>query len=260
MVTELRVDLSLKENLEKLYERRKKLKKKLERMSKTISDTQKRLEKENKNQDKINEETELKIKRAQREKSWYEKFNWFITSEGKLAVGGKDAQQNDILYSKYFEDNDLFFHAEIKGASAVILKNGVNASERELYETAQFAACYSKAWVSGLATIDTYHMRKDQVSKHTSEGYTGKGGFALKGERKWYKNMELKLTLYAKEVEGVLILHVFPGDLQTKPKIVVVPGKKKKGEISKTVSKLLKVHPDEVIMMLPGNSEMKISR
>jgi predicted ribosome quality control (RQC) complex YloA/Tae2 family protein len=32
--------------------------------------------------------------RSMRKKHWFEKFNWFISSEGYLVLSGSDAQQN----------------------------------------------------------------------------------------------------------------------------------------------------------------------
>lgn len=31
---------------------------------------------------------------------WFEKFNWFISSEGYLVLSGRDAQQNEILIKR----------------------------------------------------------------------------------------------------------------------------------------------------------------
>ena len=83
-------------------------------------------------------------------------------------IGGRNAQQNDIAFSRYMEDDDLFFHADIQGASAVILKNGKSASEEELQEAAQFAASFSKAWINGNAAVDVYAVEKKQLSKHAT--------------------------------------------------------------------------------------------
>lgn len=36
--------------------------------------------------------------RSVRRKHWFEKFNWFISSEGYLILSGSDAQQNVIFH------------------------------------------------------------------------------------------------------------------------------------------------------------------
>jgi predicted ribosome quality control (RQC) complex YloA/Tae2 family protein len=38
-----------------------------------------------------------------RKKFWFEKFLWFISSDGYIVVGGRDAQQNEVyLFSFSF--------------------------------------------------------------------------------------------------------------------------------------------------------------
>lgn len=253
---ELRLDMTLQENLNLFYEKRKKLARKLERLKKVLEENLEKLSKLKSEEEEMSRKKEIIIKRAKRPRQWYEKFHWFFTSGGRLAIGGRNASQNDILYSRYFEDNDLFFHADIHGGSVVILKDGTNASDQELQEAATFAACYSKGWTTGTAALDVYALKREQVSKHAHGGYIGKGGFALKGERLWFRNMKLKLTLYSKRIKDIEVLHVHPGDIDVKPKVVIVPGKKKKGEIAKKVLSVLNVDHDEVIQALPGPSEI----
>ncbi len=43
---------------------------------------------------------EKAILRPVRKQIWFEKFIWFISSDGYLVLGGKDAQQNEILYKR----------------------------------------------------------------------------------------------------------------------------------------------------------------
>ncbi|MCL4389344.1 NFACT RNA binding domain-containing protein [Candidatus Marsarchaeota archaeon] len=133
------------------------------------------------------------------QKEWYEKFHWFFTSDGMLAVGGRDARQNELLNSRHFENGDLFFHANIFGASAVILKNGERADAKAKEETAQFAACYSSAWKESLPIVDVYAMKREQVSKSTAMGAISTGSFVMKGEREWYRGITLSLVFFVKE-------------------------------------------------------------
>ena len=132
------------------------------------------------------------------EKEWYEKFHWFFTSNGMLVIGGRDAKQNELLNSRHFENGDLFFHANIFGASVTILKNGGGANNEGKEEAAQFAACYSSAWKEALPIVDVYAMRREQVSKSTGMGSISTGSFVLKGEREWYRGMALSLVFFVK--------------------------------------------------------------
>ena len=43
---------------------------------------------------------EKAILRPVRKQLWFEKFIWFVSSDGYLVLGGKDAQQNEMLYKK----------------------------------------------------------------------------------------------------------------------------------------------------------------
>lgn len=37
-------------------------------------------------------------------------------------LGGRDAAQNEHLVKRYFRQNDIYVHADIRGASSVIVK------------------------------------------------------------------------------------------------------------------------------------------
>ena len=46
--------------------------------------------------------------KAVRKPYWFEKFNWFITSENYLVLAGRDAQQNDLLVKRYLGPGDAY--------------------------------------------------------------------------------------------------------------------------------------------------------
>ena len=64
-------------------------------------------------------------------KEWYERYHWFITSDGLLAVGGRDSSSNSALVRKHLTEQDIVFHAEIYGSPFFILKNSAGISEME---------------------------------------------------------------------------------------------------------------------------------
>ncbi len=145
--------------------------------------------------------TEKKAKKKEfkeiRQRKWYERFNWFFASDGSLAIGGRSAKQNEEINSKYFEEGDLFFHADVFGASVTILKKGESAPEGAKDETAAFAGAFSKAWESGASSVDVYAMKRAQVSKSKEKGSLGTGSFLLSGEREWHKGIALGLAAFA---------------------------------------------------------------
>ena len=85
-------------------------------------------------------------------KLWYHRFRWFVTSDGIVVLGGRDASQNEELVKKYMTGGDLFMHADVHGASVVIVKGKTERMD----EVAQFAASYSGAWRSGHFSADVY--------------------------------------------------------------------------------------------------------
>ena len=52
---------------------------------------------------------EKAVLRPVRQQMWFEKFTWFVSSDGYLVLGGRDAQQNEILYKKYLRKGDVSY-------------------------------------------------------------------------------------------------------------------------------------------------------
>ena len=78
-----------------------------------------------------------------RKSFWFEKFLWFISSDNFVVIGGHDQQQNGLLVKKYLNKGDLYVHADIHGATSVIVKNPkdivVSLYIRKMYK----ATCFS---------------------------------------------------------------------------------------------------------------------
>ena len=253
---------SVYENASEYFNLAKKLKKKAVDTGKAIGVSEKELEDTGKEVERIEEqrETGKEIKRQ-----WYHDFHWLITSEGLLAIGGKDAKQNELLVKKHLGDKDLFFHADIHGASAVVLKDGKKANEKSLHETAQFAGCYSSAWRARLAGVDVYSVEKDQVSLSAPTGeYLAKGSFLIVGKKQYFKGVEMKMYLGKKKgLAGVFIIPSSTGNEYFEVCYELIPGKQEKEEIAKKLSQELGqmgvkgVKADEIAVLLPGRSEVK---
>ncbi len=198
-----------------------------------------------------------KPQKIRKEKKWFEKFHWFYTSFGNLCIGGKDASQNDLIFKKYMEDDDLFFHADITGGSVVILKKGVNSVLEERNEAAQFAASFSRAWKMKYASIDVYSLKKEQLSKYSQGQFVGKGGIAMEGQREWFRNTPLKLRIGFQE-NGEIEIIPFCSKKQLKNEKILTPGNDKKESAAKKLSNLLKIHTDDIAQILPSG-ELKIN-
>jgi predicted ribosome quality control (RQC) complex YloA/Tae2 family protein len=50
---------------------------------------------------------EKAVLRPVRQQMWFEKFIWFVSSDGYLVLGGRDSQQNEILYKRYLRKGDV---------------------------------------------------------------------------------------------------------------------------------------------------------
>ena len=125
-------------------------------------------------------------------KLWYHRFRWFVTSDGTVVLGGRDASQNEELVKKYLTGGDLFVHADVHGASVVIVKGKTERMD----EVAQFAASYSGAWRSGHFSADVYSALPSQVSKTPESGeFVSRGSFIVRGERTWYRNVPLAVGI-----------------------------------------------------------------
>ncbi len=261
MIMKVTIDFtkSAQENADLYYKKSKKLLQKKAGAEQAIKDLEKKL-------GKVSETTKtvVRTKMVVAEKEWYEKFHWTTTSDGMLVIGGRDAHQNELLNSKHFDDNDLFFHANIFGASVTILKNGINATKEAMEETAQMAACYSSAWKEGLHTVDVYAMRRNQVSKSTGKGSIATGSFLLSGERQWYRNVSLSLIFFVKDGKIVAAPEITFYRLKEKGNspakyVNVRQGNMKKSDAAKKISKALEFTELDTIMQQLPAGEFKVS-
>ncbi|EMR10803.1 hypothetical protein PNEG_00950 [Pneumocystis murina B123] len=99
---------------------------------------------------------------------WFEKFLWFISSDGYLVLGGRDSLQDKILIKDHFFENDIYVHADLKDASVVIIKNmhdSLFVPPSTLSQAGAFSISKSNAWTSKIVT-SAWWVRYDQVIKH----------------------------------------------------------------------------------------------
>jgi len=236
------------ENASSYYQLAKELAKKEEGAKKAIEETRSQLlAADGEHALAVSSKTGPKMKRK---REWYEPYKWFFTSGGKLVVAGRDAKQNDALVAKVMADNDLFFHADIQGAPATILAGGKSATQQEKLETAQFAASHSSAWKVGAASVDAYAVEKKQLSKHASGGFVGSGGFAIEGEREWFRGTSLGLAVGVKD--GIVVCLPSCHPEAEKLGVRLAPGNFEKGQAVKKITFLLKCSPDELLLALPS--------
>lgn len=179
---ELPLDKTIPQIADEYYQKSKKIKGKLAGLISAMEKTRKAMQ---------NEDTTVKTytdspMKAVRRREWYERFRWFITSEGFLVIGGRSASMNAEVVSKYLENNDLFFHTQNPGAPVSVLKNGQEAGDTSFYEAAQFATTYSALWKEGKYSGAAYYVEPEQVKKSAKSGeYLAKGSFLIEGKRNY---------------------------------------------------------------------------
>ncbi|CEG84016.1 hypothetical protein RMATCC62417_17873 [Rhizopus microsporus] len=127
---------------------------------------------------------------------WFEKFQWFISTEGYLVIAGRDMQQNEMLVKRYLSKDDVYVHADLHGAASVVVKNkpqanGQPISPSTLYQAGIMSVCQSKAWDSKIVT-SAYWVYPDQVSKSAPTGeYLTTGSFMIRGKKNFLPPVQL---------------------------------------------------------------------
>lgn len=128
---------------------------------------------------------------------WFEKFYWFISSENYLIIGGRDQQQNELIVKRYMRATDIYVHAEIQGASSVVIRNptGNEIPPKTLLEAGTMAISYSVAWDAKVVT-NAYWVHSNQVSKSAPTGeYLGTGSFMIRGKKNFLPPCHLILGM-----------------------------------------------------------------
>ena len=172
-------------------------------------------------------------------KMWYHRFRWFLTSDGIVVLGGRDASQNEELVKKYMGGQDLFVHADVHGASVVIVKG----KTEHMDEVAQFAASYSGAYRSGHFSADVYSVLPNQVSKTPESGeFISRGSFIVRGERTWYRNVPLAVGIGLMLEPHAAVIGGPPAAIQRKTKAYVelIPGRFEPNDVAKKVLRILR--------------------
>ena len=131
-----------------------------------------------------------------RKKNWYERYRWFFTSDGILAIGGRDAPSNSAVVRKHLGKNDKIFHGDIFGSPFFILKDAENPPTASVNEVAHATVCFSRAWREGMYGVSAYWVEPEQVKKSAPTGqFLPKGSFSIEGQRNFVKISTLKLAV-----------------------------------------------------------------
>jgi predicted ribosome quality control (RQC) complex YloA/Tae2 family protein len=256
---------SVSENAEKAYADNKKLKSKLNGAKKSIIKTKDLLRKAKEDSLRIKENEDKELIHKKEKRFWFERYRWFISSDGNIVISGMDKKSNEHVVKKYLKQSDRYAHADIQGAPSVIIKsrgvkdNSIEISDNTLEESCIFATCYSKAWKQ-FAEAQAYWVKPEQVSKSPQSGeFVPQGAFIIRGKRNYYRcKLEIAIGLITidkiKKIMGGPISAV---KKRTDVYFILNPGNTKKSDIAKKISKAFHINIELVEHAIPpGGSKI----
>jgi predicted ribosome quality control (RQC) complex YloA/Tae2 family protein len=274
----IKLESSIPKFSSQLFSRAKELERGAGNIDKASEELRSRIEKLQGQTQKIHEKIQFK---ALESKEWYERYRWFVTTDGYLVIGGRDASSNSAVIRKHMTDDDIVFHAEIHGSPFFLVKNARNQDNENtkfIEETAQATVSFSRAWKDGLSSGDAYWVFPNQIKKGAPTGqFLPKGSFVIEGKRNFCKGIELELSIGLVKIESRYTIVSGPLNAIKKRSLVfasLLPGgsdpmnlaKKIKSEFVRVISEfdsdladyLKKVLLDEFIRMLPtGQSKIE---
>jgi predicted ribosome quality control (RQC) complex YloA/Tae2 family protein len=258
------------QNAQEYYEKVKKFTKKRDGAIRAIQDTRKAMEKKA----AAKAAKAGRKLQASRKKHWYDRFRWFVSSDGFMVVGGRDVDTNEEVFKKYMEKRDIVFHTQTPGAPLTVVKTGgEEVPESTLQEVAQFAVSYSSLWKAGQSSGDCYWVKAEQVTKTPESGeYVKKGSFVIRGERNYFKDIPLGVAV-GLELKGETRVIGGPASAVRKHGdyiLELTPGKFNQNDVSKKIYRIYAdelndprfvkqiASPDLVAMMIPaGESDIR---
>lgn len=245
-------NLEIPENAEKYYNKGKKAKRKINGVNMAIERTKKDVERKRNKRELALERVRVPQKRVRKELKWFEKLRWFLSSDGFLVIGGRDAGTNEMVVKRHLDNPDIYLHSDIHGAPSVVIKKGEaeEIPESTINEAGTLAASFSSAWSKGYGSQDVYWVHPDQVSKTPQSGeFVARGAFIIRGSRNYLRGIPLKIAVGIVDYEGERIM---AGPVEAVAKytdnyVVLKPGFTKKEEIARSVLK--KIDPERILAL-----------
>jgi len=263
---ELNAALTIPQNAQRYYERSKEMARKASGAKAALAIT--RELRASKAAPKKTRQVQAPRRRKPR---WYERFRWFVSTDGFLVIGGRDVESNEEIYARYLEKRDLALHTDAPGAPLTVIKTeGEEVSENTLMEATQFAVSYSSVWKAGLAAADCYLVKGDQVTKTPEHGeFLKKGAFVIRGERRYFRDVSLGIAIGI--ADGILIGGPVPAvKPKADPAVEIEPGEFNPEDLAKMIYRLFSgkeedratlksiASVDQIIQFMPpGGSRMK---
>ncbi len=244
---------TVESSAQRYYEEAKRARRKLEGVLPALDDARKAVAAFEKEQASLARKEETKRKPTKR--FWFERFRWFVSSEGAVVLGGKDAKSNDMLVKKHLDAGDRYAHADIHGAPSVVVKMKEGVTELTLREACEFAVATSRAWNARIGSAAGYWVLPEQVSKTPQSGeFLAKGAFVIRGKRNYADKVDI---IYAVgEIQHERNAKVMGGPVgavkaSSKRYVVLRPGDIDRNLVSKQLAEIFGVPIDEVQSVMP---------
>ncbi|KAJ5791868.1 uncharacterized protein N7518_008879 [Penicillium psychrosexuale] len=195
------IDLSLSPwaNASQYYDQKKQASEKEQRTTQSSTKALKSHEKKVTTDLKRGLKKEKQVLRQARTPFWFEKFIFFISSEGYLVIGARDAMQSELIYRRYLSKGDIFVHADLEGATPIVVKNRAGSADAPispstLSQAGNLCVATSTAWDSK-AVMSAWWAHAHQVSKiaENGSGIMPTGVFQIKGEKNFLAPSQLVL-------------------------------------------------------------------
>ncbi len=279
----LELDATVHQNAQRYFESARKQKNKTSGAVEALAETERKLKRARKSEAKQKASGKLnRLKRSKR--MWFEQHRWGMIEGGHLLVGGKDAKGNDSVVKKHLSNEDMYLHADLHGAPSCSLRSsqGFALEERrpahlppdipayrlvdkledtaltkdKLQQAAVLALSWSRAWNGGGAHGTVYSVKPAQVSKSAQTGeFVGKGAFVIRGQRTWYKDMDVRIGIGIIAVNGVpMVVSGTPAHILSvcQRYAILSPGLTKKDQLANKIYRNTGLSTDDLLSVLPG--------
>jgi len=108
----------------------------------------------------------------------YKKYRLFHTLSGKLVICGKNAEQNESVV-KLADNNEWILHTKAAGSPFCVIKD--ESDSKDLKETANICAKYSRDWKKNKKDVEVHAFRGKEIFKEKNMPI---GTFGVKKARK----------------------------------------------------------------------------
>ncbi|KAK7204253.1 hypothetical protein BZA70DRAFT_280346 [Myxozyma melibiosi] len=118
---------------------------------------------------------------------WFEKYIWFLSSDGYLVLTSRYSHQTALLLTRHLKSKDIIVSADVPGASLVVVKNYLQNAEvvppSTLAQASMLSISTSVAWDTN-GFVQGWWARSSAVKVKTNVEESLRSLSALEGQKK----------------------------------------------------------------------------